>query len=210
MQYTVIIIKLLSHTFLVSHVRFMEQTVVRRKRLLHQTSAWLLTFLHSERPSLQWTIKDLWPEQVHHYLSVTFLRWYISGLMQGQPAQFRGRRTQMAAAAAGLVISRQVSVITREGKLPLFAIYVLKRAQDVLQNSMLWQQQQEGGGRFLETVQQDCAQHSEQLGTLSFDRQVASGQLQGADEQFLVQYADGRHTDKWHAAREAMGLPPLV
>lgn len=106
----------------------------------------------------------------------------------------------MAAAAAGLVIVRQVTVITREGKPPLFAVYVMRKAAEVLQNRQYWQKQQ---GVLQERHQQEQQQIDD-----FFESQVLSGQLVDVEEVFVVQHADGRHSEAWHAAREAMGLPP--
>jgi len=122
--------------------------------------------------------------------------------LQGQP--FKGQRAQRAAAAAGLVITRQVTVITKDGKPPLFAVYVMQWAADVLNQAEHWQQRQQeeegsgaSGGGFREAADVLRAQ-------------VASGLLDGAEEAFVVRDAAGCHTAAWHAAREAMGLPPLV
>lgn len=83
----------------------------------------------------------------------------------------------------------QVKVVTREPKPPLFAVYVMQHAAEVLRA-----QQQRSG-----------------VDAASVQQQVASGQLlgDGADELLVVQHADGAHSDAWHAVRAAMGLPPL-
>jgi predicted metal-dependent hydrolase len=124
----------------------------------------------------------------------------VCGGIQGQPARFKGRRAQLAAAAAGLVIIRQVTVVTREGKLPLFAVYVMRKAEEVLQEKQRWMQQQQ-----IRMTEQQQARDEQQ----SFEHQVAAGQLEGFEQLFLVQHADGRHSEAWHEARAAMGLPPL-
>jgi tRNA1(Val) A37 N6-methylase TrmN6 len=95
-------------------------------------------------------------------------RFVVCCGLQGQP--FRGQRVQRAAAAAGLAIVRQVTVVTREGKPPLFAVYVMQH-------------------------------HHEQ------QQPAAVGCV---EEAFVVRRADEAHTPQWHAAREAMGLPPLA
>jgi predicted metal-dependent hydrolase len=124
----------------------------------------------------------------------------VCGGIQGQPARFKGRRAQLAAAAAGLVIVRQVTVVTREGKPPLFAIYVMRKGREVLQEQQHWMRQQQ---RWMQDQQQapDVQQ--------SYEQQVAAGQLEGCEQLFLVQRADDRHSEAWHEARAAMGLPPL-
>jgi predicted metal-dependent hydrolase len=125
----------------------------------------------------------------------------VCGGIQGQPARFKGRRAQLAAAAAGLVIVRQVTVVTREGKPPLFAVYVMRKADEVLQEQQQWMQQQQSWMREQQQVR-DVQQSP-------FEHQVAAGQLEMCEELFLVQHADGRHSKAWHDARAAMGLPPL-
>lgn len=126
--------------------------------------------------------------------------------LQGQP--FKGRRAQLAAAAAGLVITRQVTVVTREGKPPLFGVYVMQHAGDVLR-----QQQDDGEqGSAAAAGADGGSSGSSRSGSSSESSlavQVAAGQLLGSEETFIVRHADGRHTAAWHAAREAMGLPPL-
>jgi hypothetical protein len=124
----------------------------------------------------------------------------VCGGIQGQPARFKGRRAQLAAAAAGLVVVRQVTVVTREGKPPLFAVYVMRRAEEILQEKEHWLQQQ------CSWLQAQRAAHDVPQ---TFEQQVAAGQLEGCEEVFLVQHADGSHSEAWHDARAAMGLPPL-
>lgn len=130
--------------------------------------------------------------------------------LQGQP--FKGSRAQRAAAAAGLVITRQVTVVTREGKPPLFAVYVMQAAADVLLAAAALsaeagrrQQQQHGG--MSSSINTDSSSSSSNN---SLQAQVSAGQLSGVEEVFVVRCAEGRHTPAWHAAREAMGLPPLT
>jgi hypothetical protein len=123
--------------------------------------------------------------------------------LQGQP--FKGQRAQRAAAAAGLVITRQVTVVTREGKPPLFAVYVMQHAADVLAAGDSWLQQQEQQKEEIAT----SGDNSSSSGSI-VAVQVAAGQLAGSIESFVVRHADGKHTSAWHAAREAMGLPPLL
>lgn len=122
--------------------------------------------------------------------------------LQGQP--FKGRRAQLAAASAGLVITRQVTVVTREGKPPLFAVYVMQAAADVLAHAAFAAAEQEHGSS--SDARRSTLGDAEQQ---SLAAQVAGGQLAGSEEVFVVRHADGRHTAAWHAAREAMGLPPL-
>jgi hypothetical protein len=124
----------------------------------------------------------------------------VCGGIQGQPARFKGRRAQLAAAAAGLVIVRQVTIVTREGKPPLFAVYVMRKADEVLQEKQYWMQLERSSAVQSPSGVQDVQ---------SFEQQVAAGQLEGCEQLFLVQHADGSHSEAWHEARAAMGLPPL-
>jgi hypothetical protein len=154
--------------------------------------------------------------------------------LQGQP--FKGLRAQRAAAAAGLVIVRQVTIVTKEGKPPLFAVYVMKAAGDVLAGVGDQQQQQQEAGAVFNagSISSNASEHSSSSdggssssdgGSSSSDSgssssdggssssvleaQVSAGQLAGCEELFVVRTADGKHTAAWHEAREAMGLPPL-
>ena len=125
--------------------------------------------------------------------------------LQGQ--LFKGRRAQLAAVSAGLVITRQVTVVTREGKPPLFGVYVMQHAGDVLQHDDGRQASVAAAAGADGTSSGDSSSGSSSESLLA--AQVAAGQLLGSEETFLVRHADGRHTAAWHAAREAMGLPPL-
>jgi hypothetical protein len=130
--------------------------------------------------------------------------------LQGQP--FKGQRAQMAAAAAGLVIVRQVTIVTKEGKPPLFAVYVMQAADDVLADTQ--QQQQEAGAASNADNSSSSSiasvnSSSSSGGSSTLEAQVSAGQLIGCEELFVVRGADGKHTAAWHEAREVMGLPPL-
>jgi hypothetical protein len=135
--------------------------------------------------------------------------------LQGQP--FKGRRVQRAAAAANLVITRQVTVVTKEGKPPLFGVYVMKHCGDVMANAKAWvQQQQQQQGQVVGSSSSSSSSgssgssnSSSSSSSSSLAAQVANGQLNGSEEVFVVRDASGQHTAAWHAAREAMGLPPL-
>lgn len=125
--------------------------------------------------------------------------------LQGQP--FKGRRVQRAAAAANLVITRQETVVTKDGKPPLFGVYVMQHRADVMAHAPAWweQQQQQMG-----QVVGSSRSSSSSSGAYSLlAAQVADGQLDGSEEVFVVRHAGGQHTAAWHASREAMGLPPL-
>jgi len=136
-----------------------------------------------------------------HQTGGTFV---VCGGLQGQPARFKGRRAQQAAAAAGLVITRQLTVVTKEGKPPLFAVYVMKMADTVLQEQ---QQQQHlfDAGRPMSCINGSSSSNSD-----GWQQVLAAGHLPDCEELFVVQHADGRHSQQWHAARAAMGLPPLA
>lgn len=130
----------------------------------------------------------------------------MCGGQQGQPGRFKGRRAQQAAAAAGLVITRQVTVVTKEGKPPLFAVYVMKRAEAVL----LEQQRQQ---HHLHNAGSPSCRNGSSSSSGSgnaWDQVLAAGQLPDCEELFTVQHANGQHSQAWHEARAAMGLPPLM
>jgi len=141
---------------------------------------------------------------VLHWTGGTFV---VCGGLQGQPGRFKGRRAQQAAAAAGLVITRQLTVVTKEGKPPLFAVYVMKWAETVRQEHQ-WQQQ-----RLLDTPSLiSCSNGSSSSSSSSSDawqQVMAAGQLPDCESLFVAQHLDGQHSQEWHAARAAMGLPPL-
>lgn len=139
-------------------------------------------------------------------------RFVVCCGLQGQP--FKGQRAQRAAAAANLVITRQVTVVTKEGKPPLFAVYVMQAAADVLSSAghlqeiqqLLWQQ-----GKQAQEQPHTQGNNGHALeAPVSVNAQVLSGQLWGSEEVFVVRSADGSHTAAWHEAREALGLPPLA
>jgi hypothetical protein len=136
--------------------------------------------------------------------------------LQGQP--FKGRRVQRAAAAADLVITRQVTVVTKEGKPPLFGVYVMQHRGDVMAHAPAWLEQQQpqlgqvhpSSGSSSRSSTSSSSGSSSSSGAYSLlAAQVANGQLDGSEEVFVVRDAGGQHTAAWHAAREAMGLPSL-
>lgn len=126
--------------------------------------------------------------------------------LQGQP--FKGQRAQRAAAAAGLVIVRQVTIVTKEGKPPLFAVYVMQAAGDVLAGGQQQQKQQLEAGAVSYACSDGKGTNNSSSGC-ALEAQVSAGQLDGCEELFVVRAADGKHTAAWHEARGVMGLPPL-